>query len=194
MKRYIIAIDQSTSASKVMLVNNRGRILRRASAAHTQFREGAGFSEQDVQEIYQNVVSCIETVTDGVAAGEIAALAISNQRETTAFWHRATGLPARRDDHARRRKRTPVRRPYAPSPPAALQPRNIKLADLLNARLAGRQPQTIQNRRSLIAARIRIPVLLHRNRQPQRSKKRVRVKPAQNRPYKRPIPGIFLRA
>ena len=96
MKRYIIAIDQSTSASKVMLVNNRGRILRRASAAHTQFREGAGFSEQDVQEIYQNVVSCIETVTDGVAAGEIAALAISNQRETTAFWHRATGLPARR--------------------------------------------------------------------------------------------------
>ena len=96
MKRYIIVIDQSTSASKVMLVNNRGRILRRASAAHMQFREGAGFSEQDVQEIYQNVVSCIETVTDGVAAGEIAALAISNQRETTAFWHRATGLPARR--------------------------------------------------------------------------------------------------
>lgn len=96
MKQYIISIDQSTSATKVMLVNSGGQIIRRASAMHTQFREGAGFYEEDIQEIYQNVVSCIRKIIDGIPTNALAALAISNQRETTAFWDRATGLPVRR--------------------------------------------------------------------------------------------------
>lgn len=90
MNRYIVSIDQSTSNSKAFLVNAEGDIVRRASRAHRQFYPAPDRVEQDAEEILQNVLAAIDEVTEGVAP---AALAITNQRETTVLWDRATGLP-----------------------------------------------------------------------------------------------------
>ncbi len=96
MSAYIIAIDQSTSASKVMLVDENCRIARRFSKKHHQYYDGPGRVEHDAEEIFQNVVEGIGEVTKDIAPEAIAALAISNQRETTAFWDRASGQAVRR--------------------------------------------------------------------------------------------------
>ena len=96
MKKYIVAIDQSTSATKVFLIGEKGRILRRASKPHGQFYPHAGWAEHDAAEIWQNTLCGIKEVTSGVDTGEIAALSICNQRDTTLFWDKATGEPLRR--------------------------------------------------------------------------------------------------
>lgn len=93
MKGYIIAIDQSTSASKVFLVDEGGVIVRRFSKEHQQFYPKAGYVEHDAEEIWQNVREGIDAVAEGVPSEELKALAISNQRETTVLWDRATGMP-----------------------------------------------------------------------------------------------------
>lgn len=93
MKKYIVAIDQSTSASKLFLVDDQGEIVRRFSKAHEQFYPASGHAEHDAGEIWRNVVEGIAAVTEGLDGQDIAALAVSNQRETTVFWHRATGEP-----------------------------------------------------------------------------------------------------
>ena len=95
MKRYVVAIDQSTSASKVFLLDQHGRIIRRFSEAHRQFYPQDGYVEHDAEEIWQNVQKGLSAVTEGIARAEIAALAISNQRETVTFWERETGRPLR---------------------------------------------------------------------------------------------------
>ncbi|NLO84128.1 MAG: glycerol kinase GlpK [Clostridiales bacterium] len=93
MKRYVIAVDQSTSASKVFLVNAQGEIVRRFSKNHQQFYPQVGYVEHDAQEIWDNVCEGIRTVSTDLLADEIAALSISNQRETTILWDRETGVP-----------------------------------------------------------------------------------------------------
>ena len=91
--RFIVAVDQSTSASKAFLVGESGSILRRASIPHKQMFPMDGRAEHDAEEIYQNVVRALDAVTDGIPARDIAALAIANQRETVVLWERATGKP-----------------------------------------------------------------------------------------------------
>jgi len=88
---HIIAVDQSTSATKVFLLDGQGAIVRRFSKAHQQFYPQPGYVEHDAEEIWQNVREGISQVAEGIAA--IAGLAISNQRETTVLWDRATGMP-----------------------------------------------------------------------------------------------------
>ena len=96
MKKYIIAIDQSTSASKAFLIGKKGQILRRVSKAHRQYYPNPGWAEHDAEEIWQNVLSGIREAAQGIAPEEIAALSICNQRETTVFWDKATGKPLRK--------------------------------------------------------------------------------------------------
>ena len=93
MKKYVVAIDQSTSASKVFLLNQDGDIVRRYAKNHQQFYPHPGFVEHDASEIWQNVREGVAEMTDGLPTGSIAALAISNQRETTMLWDRETGEP-----------------------------------------------------------------------------------------------------
>ncbi len=88
--KHIISIDQSTSASKVFLLDDSGAIVRRFSRPHRQFYPAPGRVEHDAEEIWQNVREGIAELSQ---AGEIAGIAIANQRETTVFWHRATGAP-----------------------------------------------------------------------------------------------------
>lgn len=89
MRKYILSIDQSTSGTKAVLVDERGVITRRESMPHRQFYPAPGRVEHDAEEIYQNALALIGKVgMEGVTA-----LAIANQRETTVIWERETGKP-----------------------------------------------------------------------------------------------------
>ncbi len=97
-KKYILAIDQSTSASKVMLFSQKAELINRVSIPHQQYYPQPGFVEHDAEEIFANVVKGMEqVVTDSsIAVDDIAAIAITNQRETSLIWDRRTGKPIAR--------------------------------------------------------------------------------------------------
>lgn len=94
-KAYILAIDQSTSGTKALLVNRMGQIVAKMSIEHTQHYPLPGWVEQDAVEIYENVKRCIRDVLreGGISPRQVAALALTNQRETAVMWDRATGRP-----------------------------------------------------------------------------------------------------
>ena len=89
--RYIMAVDQSTSASKVFLLDARGQIAGRFSKSHRQNYPAPGYVEHDANEIWKNVREGIRALSQG--GEELTGLAISNQRETTVLWDRQTGEP-----------------------------------------------------------------------------------------------------
>lgn len=91
--KYIVAVDQSTSASKAFLVDENGEIIRRASLPHKQYYPAPGRVEHDATEIWQNVETIIAEVSVGMHSEDIACIAISNQRETTVVWDAKTGEP-----------------------------------------------------------------------------------------------------
>lgn len=94
-KKYIIAIDQSTSASKVILFNKKAEIVKRVTIPHQQYYPQAGFVEHDAEEIFNNVVNGIKQVVSetSISSNEIAAISITNQRETSLIWDKKTGKP-----------------------------------------------------------------------------------------------------
>ena len=94
-KRYIIGIDQSTQGTKALLFDGEGHLLRRTDLPHRQIINEKGWVSHDLNEIYRNTVQTVKTLVaeSGVAPEEIAGIGISNQRETTAIWDKATGEP-----------------------------------------------------------------------------------------------------
>jgi len=94
----IVVIDQSTSATKAMLFDRYARLLRRMSIPHRQYYPADGFVEHDAMEIFDNVCQVLMQIASEKVADEagIAALAITNQRETALIWDRCTGLPVAR--------------------------------------------------------------------------------------------------
>lgn len=92
---YILAIDQGTSGTKAILFSREGALIGRHNETHGQFYPQPGWVEHDAMEIYEKTLIAIKGVMDetGVTADEIAALAISNQRETAVVWDRVTGEP-----------------------------------------------------------------------------------------------------
>ena len=91
--KYIVAIDQSTSASKAFLVDVSGAIVRRASLPHRQYYPAPGRVEHDAAEIWRNVEAIIAEVSQDIPTEDIACISISNQRETSVVWDAATGEP-----------------------------------------------------------------------------------------------------
>ena len=94
-KRYIIGIDQSTQGTKALLFDGEGHLLRRTDLPHRQIVNEKGWVSHDLNEIYRNTVQTVKTLVaeSGVAPEEITGIGISNQRETTAIWDKATGEP-----------------------------------------------------------------------------------------------------
>ena len=92
---FVLALDQSTSATKALLFDEIGRALDRESREHRQFYPKPGWVEHDAEEIWQNALTVLRSLIsrhqDKVAA--IAALSITNQRETVVIFDRATGRP-----------------------------------------------------------------------------------------------------
>ncbi|MDC2256127.1 glycerol kinase GlpK [Bacteroides thetaiotaomicron] len=93
MKNLIIAIDQSTSATKAMLFNERCEMLRRINVTHKQYYPQPGWVEHDAEEIYRNVQKSIAELIKEEATDNMYSLAITNQRETVVVWNRHTGKP-----------------------------------------------------------------------------------------------------
>jgi glycerol kinase len=95
MKKYIVSIDQSTTATKALIYDNNGHMVGQKNIDHKQFFPNPGWVEHDPVEIYRNTKQAIRKVIEksGISSEEIAALAITNQRETTVVWDRKTGKP-----------------------------------------------------------------------------------------------------
>jgi glycerol kinase len=93
--KYILTIDQSTSATKAILFNQKGNLVDRVTIAHRQFYPSSGFVEHDPLEIFTNTLKGIEQVISGnkIDQRELAGIAITNQRETAMFWDKKTGVP-----------------------------------------------------------------------------------------------------
>jgi glycerol kinase len=94
-EKYILAIDQSTSATKVMLFNKNAELVYRKSIPHQQYYPKPGFVEHDAMEIFNNVVSGLKNLVSEtkISESEVAGIAITNQRETALIWDKFTGLP-----------------------------------------------------------------------------------------------------
>lgn len=94
-KRYILAIDQSTSGTKSLLVNHYGEIVARSSREHKQYYPKPGWVEHDPMEIYRNVKTTAQQALQkaGVEPASLAGITITNQRETSVVWDSITGLP-----------------------------------------------------------------------------------------------------
>ncbi len=95
MQKYIISIDQSTSATKAVLFNEQCFLVNRVNVEHKQYYPQAGWVEHDAEEIYHNMIEAIrQVVAQNKDEDEVSySLSITNQRETVVVWNRMTGKP-----------------------------------------------------------------------------------------------------
>lgn len=92
----ILALDQSTSATKAVLFDPRGKVLDKASRNHRQIYPQPGWVEHDAEEIWKNVLAVIGEIAKRNKLNKLsklAALSITNQRETVLVFDRQTGKP-----------------------------------------------------------------------------------------------------
>lgn len=92
-KSFILSVDQSTSATKAVLFNERAEIVERMSREHAQIYPRPGWVEHDPDEILANTLAVIRDMVRLHRGLNIKALAITNQRETVVVWDRTTGKP-----------------------------------------------------------------------------------------------------
>lgn len=88
----ILAVDQGTTNTKAVLVNQRGEVIAHASYAPKIFYPQPGWVEQDPLDLWETTYCAISDCVKK-ALGEIVAIAITNQRETTVAWDRVSGKP-----------------------------------------------------------------------------------------------------
>lgn len=95
MSDFILALDQGTTSSRAILFDRAGRLCASAQQEFPQYFPQPGWVEHDAAEIWDSQLACARRVLreHGVAASQIAAIGIANQRETTLLWDRATGEP-----------------------------------------------------------------------------------------------------
>jgi len=93
--KYILSIDQSTSASKVMLFDKQAKLVKRLSFSHKQHYPQNGFVEHDAVEIFNNVAKGLRQIVSEtqITLSDVAGIAITNQRETSLIWDKTTGIP-----------------------------------------------------------------------------------------------------
>lgn len=91
--KYVIAVDQSTSATKVSLLDSRLLTVRCLRKKHSQYYPAPGWVEHDAEEIWVNTAQLLREVVAGIDTRDIAGIGIANQRETTVLWERQTGKP-----------------------------------------------------------------------------------------------------
>lgn len=93
MSKYILAIDQGTTSSRAIIYN---AALQSQASAQQELQLSyprPGWVEQDPKQLWQSVLSCMRQALaqSGVSAADIAGIGITNQRETTLLWHKASG-------------------------------------------------------------------------------------------------------
>ena len=93
--RYIMSLDQGTTSSRCILFDRAGTICASAQKEFRQIFPKPGWVEHDAMEIWRTTLEVAKTAMEklGVEADAIAALGITNQRETTVIWDKTTGAP-----------------------------------------------------------------------------------------------------
>jgi glycerol kinase len=94
-RSLVAAIDQGTTSSRCILFDRAGQVVASHQREHRQITPRPGWVEHDAEEILERVLACVRrALADaGADGGALAAVGISNQRETTVVWSRATGRP-----------------------------------------------------------------------------------------------------
>jgi len=92
---YLLALDQGTSSSRSIVFNAEGQVVAQSQQELTQIYPQHGWVEHDPLEIWRTQLATAREVLSkaGIAARDVKALGITNQRETTVVWNRQTGLP-----------------------------------------------------------------------------------------------------
>ena len=95
MEKYIMALDQGTTSSRCILFDKRGNICSMSQKEFTQIYPKPGWAEHNPKEIWssQLAVAAECMAMAGAGAEQIAAIGITNQRETTIVWDKSTGEP-----------------------------------------------------------------------------------------------------
>ena len=93
--KYILSLDQGTTSSRSLLINSKGKVSASAQQEFKQIYPKAGWVEHDPIEIFNTQIATLEEIvnTEGVKPEHIAAIGITNQRETVVLWDKQTGKP-----------------------------------------------------------------------------------------------------
>ncbi|MBB4135699.1 glycerol kinase GlpK [Gordonia humi] len=93
--KYVVAIDQGTTSTRAMVFDRAGRVVASEQLEHEQIFPRAGWVEHDPVEIWRNTrrVAAAAMAAVELLPGDVVACGITNQRETTVVWDRATGEP-----------------------------------------------------------------------------------------------------
>ena len=94
-QQYVIAIDQGTTSSRAIVFDHNGSIVSVGQKEHEQIFPRAGWVEHDPEEIWTNVREVVGSALSkaNLTRHDIAAVGITNQRETAVVWDRTTGKP-----------------------------------------------------------------------------------------------------
>ncbi|SCP96634.1 glycerol kinase GlpK [Anaerobium acetethylicum] len=95
MEQYIMALDQGTTSSRCMIFDKKGTICGKSQEEFTQIFPQPGWVEHDPMQILETQIRVAKKAMEelGISAGNIKAIGITNQRETTVVWDRSTGKP-----------------------------------------------------------------------------------------------------
>ncbi|MFT5665810.1 MAG: glycerol kinase, partial [Gammaproteobacteria bacterium] len=95
MKQYLLSIDQGTTSSRAMLFDESGKACYTAQKEFTQYFPDDGWVEHDPEEIWSTILAVVKDALSKASQDNVAvvAIGITNQRETTVVWDRATGKP-----------------------------------------------------------------------------------------------------
>jgi len=92
-QKFILSLDQGTTSTRAILFDADGCPVRSHALPLRQIYPANGWVEHDPREIWQAALTCARMVLKGIDAGEVAAIGITNQRETSLLWDRKTGAP-----------------------------------------------------------------------------------------------------
>ena len=95
MTKYVGAVDQGTTSTRFMIFDHGGNVVGVDQKEHEQIYPKPGWVEHNPMEIWER---CQEVIAGAlkkynIAAGDLAAVGVTNQRETTVVWEKATGKP-----------------------------------------------------------------------------------------------------
>ena len=95
MSRYVLALDQGTTSSRSIVFDRGGRVVAMAQQEFPQLFPGPGHVEHDPEAIWSSQLQTarIALTSARIAASDLAAIGVTNQRETTILWEKATGKP-----------------------------------------------------------------------------------------------------
>ncbi len=93
MEKYILALDLGTTGNRAILFDKNQRVVHKAYREFTQYFPKPGWVEHDPEEIWRSTLGVMKQVLSRINSSQIAAIGITNQRETAVVWNKKTGKP-----------------------------------------------------------------------------------------------------